>query len=86
MGQPAAARRLAHFAIGLALDDVPVTVTAAALRLTLDTLGNALAAAREDFGGAVLGVAERLGGPAESTLLGCPARRRTATTWSTRRS
>ncbi|HEX6209878.1 MAG TPA: MmgE/PrpD family protein [Methylomirabilota bacterium] len=74
MGQPAAARRLARFAIGLALDDVPVAVTAAASRLTLDTLGNALAAAREDFGGAVLRVAEQLGGPAESALLGRPAR------------
>src|SRR6185369_8416001 len=31
--------------------------------------GNALAAAREDFGVAVLGVAERLGGAAESALL-----------------
>ena len=74
MGQPAAARRLARFVVELALDDVPPAVVAAASRLTLDTLGNALAAAGEDFGDAVLGVAERLGGAPESTLLGRPVR------------
>jgi 2-methylcitrate dehydratase PrpD len=42
--------------------------------LALDTLGNALAAAGEDFGRAVLGVAERLGGQPESTLLGTKSR------------
>ena len=74
MSQPAAARRLARFVVELALDDVPADVTAAASRLALDTLGNALAASREDFGSAVLGVAERLGGGPESALLGSPAR------------
>lgn len=74
MGQPAAARRLARFVAGLGLDDVPPGVVTAASRLALDTLGNALAATREDFGRAVLGVAERLGGAPESALLGCPAR------------
>ena len=70
MSQPAAARRLARFVVELALDDVPADVAAAASRLALDTLGNALAAAREDFGRAVLDVAEGLGGPPESALLG----------------
>jgi 2-methylcitrate dehydratase PrpD len=74
VGQPAAARRLARFVAGLALDDVPPGVVTAASRLALDTLGNALAATREDFGRAVLGVAERLGGAPESALLGRPAR------------
>ena len=46
----------------------------AASRLALDTLGNALAASREDFGRAVLDVAEGLGGAPESTLLGRRAR------------
>src|SRR5690242_9328968 len=36
----------------------------------LDTLGSCLASSREDFGRAVLGSAERLGGPQESTLIG----------------
>ena len=71
---PPAARRLARFVAGLALDDVPADVVTAALQLALDTLGNALAASREDFGRAVLGVAERLGGGPESTLLGSSAR------------
>lgn len=70
MAHATAARRLARFVIGLALDDVPPRVVEQATLLTLDTLGNGLAACREDFGRAVLDVAERLGGPPESHLLG----------------
>jgi 2-methylcitrate dehydratase PrpD len=73
VGQPAA-RRLARFVVTLALDAVPPPVVAGATQLTLDTLGNALAASREDFGRAVLDVAERLGGHPESALLGRAAR------------
>jgi 2-methylcitrate dehydratase PrpD len=64
-----AARRLARFVVGLNLDRVPADVTTTASLLALDTLGNALAASREDFGVAVLGVAERLGGAPESVLI-----------------
>jgi 2-methylcitrate dehydratase PrpD len=56
--------------VGLRLDAVPPAVASQATLLTLDTLGNGLAASREDFGRAVLAVAERLGGSQESTLLG----------------
>jgi 2-methylcitrate dehydratase PrpD len=69
-----AARRLARFVVDLGLDRVPAAATAAAALLALDTLGNALAASREDFGVAVLGVAERLGGASESVLIGGQAR------------
>jgi 2-methylcitrate dehydratase PrpD len=69
-----AARRLARFVAGLSLDAVPATVVAQASLLALDTLGNGLAAAGEDFGRAALDVAERLGGPPESALLGRAAR------------
>ncbi len=72
MAHPTAARRLARFVVGLALDEVPAPVTTKAMLLALDTLGNGLAATREDFGRAVLGVAEGLGGPLESTLIGRP--------------
>jgi 2-methylcitrate dehydratase PrpD len=65
-----AARRLARFVAGLDLDQVPAPVVAKATDLALDVVGNALAAAGEDFGQAVLGVAERLGGAPESTLIG----------------
>ena len=68
------ARRLARFVVRLSLDDVPASAVTAASLLTLDTLGNALAAVPEDFGRAVLTAAERLGGPTESTLIGRPAR------------
>jgi 2-methylcitrate dehydratase PrpD len=68
--QPTAARRLARFVAGLELDAVPAPVVARAAGLALDTLGNALAAAGEDFGRAVLDVAERLGGAPESRLIG----------------
>ncbi len=70
MAQLSAARRLARFVLGLSLDAVPTPVRTQASLLALDTLGNALAAAREDFGVAVLDVAESLGGAAESSLLG----------------
>lgn len=74
MAHPTAARRLARFVLGLALDQVPPPVAATAALLVLDTLGNCLAACREDFGRAVLEVATALGGPPESTAIGGPAR------------
>jgi 2-methylcitrate dehydratase PrpD len=70
LGDIAAARRLARFVTGLSLDDAPAPVVDAASRLALDTLGNALAAVREDFGAAVLAAARRLGGAPEATLIG----------------
>ena len=65
-----AAQRLARFVAGLSLDAVPRPVVEQATRLALDTLGNGLAAAGDDFGRAALDVAERLGGAPESALLG----------------
>jgi 2-methylcitrate dehydratase PrpD len=56
----------------MSLADVPAPIVTTATLLVLDTIGNALAAAREDFGRAVTEVARRLGGPAESTVLGGP--------------
>jgi 2-methylcitrate dehydratase PrpD len=70
VAHPSAARRLARFVVGLTLDEVPAPVAARAALLALDTLGNGLAASREDFGHAVRAVAERLGGVPESALLG----------------
>jgi 2-methylcitrate dehydratase PrpD len=69
-----AARRLARFVTRLSLDAVPEPVRTQATLLTLDTLGNALAAVRDDFGRAVLGVVQGLGGAPESALLGSRAR------------
>jgi 2-methylcitrate dehydratase PrpD len=68
------ALRLARFATGVSLDGVPSSVVTQAGLLVLDTLGNALAAAREDFARAVVDVATRLGGVTESTVLGATAR------------
>jgi 2-methylcitrate dehydratase PrpD len=65
-----AAQRLARFVAGLSLDVIPRPVVDQAALLALDTFGNALAAAGEDFGRAALDVAERLGGAPESALLG----------------
>ncbi|PYN08589.1 MAG: 2-methylcitrate dehydratase [Candidatus Rokuibacteriota bacterium] len=65
-----AAQRLARFVAGLSLDTVPRRVVEQATLLALDTLGNGLAAAGDDFGRAALDVAERLGGAPESALLG----------------
>jgi 2-methylcitrate dehydratase PrpD len=74
VGEISVARSLARFVVGLSLDDVPPPVVAGASLLALDTLGNALAAVPEDFGRAALRAGARLGGPAESTLIGSPAR------------
>jgi 2-methylcitrate dehydratase PrpD len=68
------ARRFARFVMSLELDEAPDAVGTEATRLALDTLGNCLAASREDFGRAILGVAERLGGPPESALIGSTAK------------
>lgn len=70
MDRPSAARRLARFALGLTLADVPAPVVARALALTLDTLGSCLASATMDFGRAVSATATRLGGPPEATIIG----------------
>ena len=67
-------RRYARFVLGLARRDIPAPVTAKAAVLMLDTIGSCLASSREDFGLAVLGGAERLGGPQESTLIGTRAK------------
>ncbi len=69
-----AARRLARFVVDLTLDAIPAPVIASGVDLILDTLGNALAAAHDDFGVAVLAVARKLGGPAESSLIGAPGK------------
>jgi 2-methylcitrate dehydratase PrpD len=63
------ARRIAGFALGMKLESVPQPVVANGVDLILDTLGNALAAAHDDFGLAVLDVARGLGGTPESTLI-----------------
>jgi 2-methylcitrate dehydratase PrpD len=68
--QVSVARRFARFALGPALGAAPVPVAEQAAVLALDTLGSCLASSREDFGRAALAAARRLGGPAESTLLG----------------
>jgi 2-methylcitrate dehydratase PrpD len=70
MSHPAVARRFARFVVGLALEDVPPPVVARASWLALDTIGNCLASSGQEFGRSVLQVAERLGGPPESTLVG----------------
>ena len=74
MSPPTAARSLAHFVAALTLDEVPPAVVARAMLLALDTLGNGLAAVHDDFGRAVREVAERLGGPPESTIIGGKAK------------
>jgi 2-methylcitrate dehydratase PrpD len=65
-----AARRFARFVRDLTLEKVPAPVIETASLLALDTVGNALAAARDDFAVAALAAARRLGGVPESTLIG----------------
>ena len=74
MATLSAARRLARFVTGLEPDAIPPSALETGALLALDTLGNALAACGDDFGRAAIAVAERLGGPPESTVLGGGAR------------
>lgn len=69
-----AARRLARFALGVRLADLPPAVVDQAALLSLDTLGSCLASATEDFGASVIRVAEALGGPPRSAVIGTTAR------------
>ncbi|HET7005629.1 MAG TPA: MmgE/PrpD family protein, partial [Candidatus Binatia bacterium] len=62
------------FAAGLKLADVPPAVVDKAKLVFLDTLGVALASSTMDFGAMVIKVARKLGGAAESLIIGSPHR------------
>jgi 2-methylcitrate dehydratase PrpD len=70
MADVSASRRLARFALDPDLARLPAAVRDRAALLVLDALGCALAGAPMDFGVAVRATATRLGGPAESTIIG----------------
>ncbi|HEU4345632.1 MAG TPA: MmgE/PrpD family protein [Candidatus Binatia bacterium] len=61
---------VAGFVRGLRLADVPRDVTHKAKLVFLDTVGVALASSTMDFGRMILNVAEKLGGPPNSRLIG----------------
>ena len=63
---------IARFLCALKLDNVPGEVVAKAKLVFLDTLGIALASTTMDFGRMVTRVAEQLGGPPSSRLIGSP--------------
>ncbi|OLC70464.1 MAG: hypothetical protein AUH87_04515 [Deltaproteobacteria bacterium 13_1_40CM_4_54_4] len=63
-----------RFAQGLSLADVPRHVIEKAKLVFLDTVGVALASSTMDFGRMVAGVAQKLGGAAESHLIGSSVR------------
>ena len=61
---------IGSFVRGLDLAQVPPAVCDKAKLVFLDTLGIALASSTMDFGGMVLNVAKKLGGAAQSRLIG----------------
>jgi 2-methylcitrate dehydratase PrpD len=65
---------VARFAQGLSLADVPLHVIDKAKLVLLDTIGVALAASTMEFGRIVASVARKLGGAAESHLIGSSVR------------
>src|SRR5258705_9744960 len=65
-----AARTLAEWATGLRAEDVPAAVRDNAALRVLDTIGCALAGAREEHVPAVLGLAARWGASGSSTIWG----------------
>ena len=74
MTRPTVARHFARFVAGLALEDLPPAVVTRTTLLALDTIGSCLTSSTMDFGRAVLLTTERLGGPAESSLIGGKAK------------
>ncbi len=64
------AKKIAQFARGLRLADVPPGVVAKAKLVFLDTLGIALASSTMDFGRMATRVAQKLGGAADSRVIG----------------
>lgn len=67
-------RAIATFIRGLKFDDIPGQVVEKAKLIILDTVGVALASSSMDFGRMVLSVAQKLGGPSESRLIGTPVK------------
>jgi len=65
---------IGEFARSLKLADVPPAVVEKAKLVFLDTLGVALASSTMDFGAMVIKVANKLGGAADSLIVGTPNR------------
>jgi 2-methylcitrate dehydratase PrpD len=67
---PPAARTLGEWAAGLRAEDIPVEVRDNAALRVLDTIGCALAGAREEHAPAILALVSRWGNPGPSTVWG----------------
>ncbi len=65
---------IARFLCGLKLEEVPQEVVEKAKLVFLDTLGIALASSTMDFGRMIVNVAQKLGGPTSSRLIGSPVK------------
>jgi 2-methylcitrate dehydratase PrpD len=74
VSEEAAARRLARFVLDLRLAALPGAVVEQAQRLVLDILGSCLASSTMDFGEAAIRVAQALGGPPVSSVIGTATR------------
>ena len=71
---PPAARTISEWAARLRAEDIPAAVRDNAALRVLDTIGCALAGAREEHAPAVLALASRWGGPGLCTIWGTPLR------------
>ncbi len=71
---PPAARTLSEWAAGLRAEDIPAAVRDDAALRVLDTIGCALAGAREEHASSVLALASRWGGPGLCTIWGTSLR------------
>ncbi len=67
------ARRLADFAVALRFDDIPSDVVASVRLRTLDIVGLALAASREEFTASILGALDGWRASGDCTVLGTAA-------------
>jgi 2-methylcitrate dehydratase PrpD len=71
---PAISERLADFALGLSLEQIPASVVVRAKHLLLDAIGCAFAARREDFALRIARSVARLAGPGPRGVIGMDKR------------
>lgn len=67
-------RGLARFAAGATFEDLPKAIVHEAKRVLLDSIGCALASKSSEKGKLCIALSQRLGGPAESSIIGVPGK------------
>src|SRR5688500_14125501 len=73
-GGPTTVERIADWALGIRAADIPDAATQQAKLLLLDTIGCGIAAVQDHAARALLSATEKMGGAAQCSLIGSPAK------------